>query len=202
VNNSNVAVGFYVNGAGNAQGYTYNIGTSSFTPVTPPGSFNAVAVTASGINNLGDISGFFTNSSGNTLGFLDIGGIFTSLSDPSGSGANTMIFGLNDNGDAVGSYVDAAGVTHGFVYDWLTNTWKTVDDPSGSATPAFGVTGTTINGINDAGTLVGFYSDGTNVNGFVATVPEPSTWAMMLVGFAGLGAFAIRRRRRQSAATA
>jgi hypothetical protein len=30
--------------------------------------------------------------------------------------------------------------------------------------------------------------------GFGATVPEPSTWAMMLLGFAGLGYAAIRRR--------
>jgi hypothetical protein len=31
------------------------------------------------------------------------------------------------------------------------------------------VTGTTTNGINDAGDLVGFYSDGTKVHGFLAT---------------------------------
>ena len=34
----------------------------------------------------------------------------------------------------------------------------------------------------------------------MSTVPEPSTWAMMLVGFTGLGLLA--RRRRQPAATA
>jgi hypothetical protein len=28
-----------------------------------------------------------------------------------------------------------------------------------------------------------------------ATVPEPSTWAMMLIGFAGIGAMAYRRRK-------
>jgi len=35
----------------------------------------------------------------------------------------------------------------------------------------------------------------------VAAVPEPATWAMMLVGFGGLGA-AMRSRRKQSAAAA
>jgi hypothetical protein len=30
----------------------------------------------------------------------------------------------------------------------------------------------------------------------VAAVPEPSTWAMMLIGFAGLG-FAFRQSRRR-----
>jgi hypothetical protein len=31
---------------------------------------------------------------------------------------------------------------------------------------------------------------------FVLTVPEPSTWAMMLVGFAGLGFAGYRASRR------
>lgn len=38
------------------------------------------------------------------------------------------------------------------------------------------------------------------IQGQVAGVPEPSTWAMMLVGFAGLGAVANRRRARRKAA--
>jgi hypothetical protein len=36
-------------------------------------------------------------------------------------------------------------------------------------------------------------------NVVLASVPEPSTWAMMGIGFAGLGAVAVRRRRRQVA---
>jgi hypothetical protein len=31
--------------------------------------------------------------------------------------------------------------------------------------------------------------------GFVETIPEPSTWAMMLIGFAGLGYLGYRRRQ-------
>ena len=37
--------------------------------------------------------------------------------------------------------------------------------------------------------------------GNVGPVPEPSTWAMMLLGFAGIG-FAYRRRRSRLAAAA
>jgi hypothetical protein len=33
-----------------------------------------------------------------------------------------------------------------------------------------------------------------SVTGVVAAVPEPSTWAMMILGFAGLGFMAYRRR--------
>ncbi len=35
-------------------------------------------------------------------------------------------------------------------------------------------------------------------NGFSTAIPEPATWAMMLIGFGGLGA-AMRRRRAQTA---
>ena len=46
-----------------------------------------------------------------------------------------------------------------------------------------------------------YYVDGVSVEGLSAGVPEPATWAMMLVGFGGLGA-AIRRRRSQAALAA
>ena len=34
----------------------------------------------------------------------------------------------------------------------------------------------------------------------VATVPEPSTWAMMILGFAGIGFMAYRRSRKNTMA--
>jgi hypothetical protein len=37
---------------------------------------------------------------------------------------------------------------------------------------------------------------GGEIRGFLAAVPEPSTWAMMLIGFLGLG-FAFRTSRRR-----
>ena len=40
------------------------------------------------------------------------------------------------------------------------------------------------------------YDNDTNGNFFTAgTVPEPSTWAMLLIGFAGLGFAGYRMRR-------
>jgi PEP-CTERM motif len=48
-----------------------------------------------------------------------------------------------------------------------------------------------------AGTLGSFTSD---VSGdFSSTVPEPSTWALMLLGFAGLGYVGFRKARARSA---
>jgi uncharacterized membrane protein len=45
-------------------------------------------------------------------------------------------------------------------------------------------------GINDAGQVVGV--------SFLMGVPEPSTWAMMLLGFAGLGIAGYRVRRNSA----
>jgi hypothetical protein len=39
-----------------------------------------------------------------------------------------------------------------------------------------------------------------NPAGSVAPVPEPSTWAMMLLGFAGLGYAGYRRRHKLAGA--
>jgi hypothetical protein len=198
VNNHNIAAGFYVDDAGNAQGFTYDIGSTTFTPITLPGSFNAVMTTATGVNNAGVVSGFYVDSAGNTHGFIDNGGSFASFDDPNANG-NTIFFGLNNAGLAVGSYVDAAGVTNGLVYNLITNTWQTVDDPLSSPNAGLGgVTGTTINGINDLGQLVGFYSDGTNVHGLLATpTPEPASLGLFSIGAAVL-AWRTRRKKKLS----
>jgi hypothetical protein len=51
--------------------------------------------------------------------------------------------------------------------------------------------------------LTGVSTPGDTDNHFVATfVPEPSTWAMMLLGFAGLGYLGYRSRKRSAALAA
>jgi len=167
INDSGMAVGFYVDGNDNAQGYLYNIFTLAFTPVTLPASFGAAQTTAAGINNAGTIAGFFVDGNDNTHGFVGSGSTFTQLDYPNSQG--TSAFGLNNVGQVVGTYVDANGVNQGFIYFTSTKAWQTVTPAAASATAAFGVGGTFINGINDFGTVVGFYSDGTNVNGFYGT---------------------------------
>ncbi len=195
LNDHNAAVGIYQDSAANFHGYEVNLTNNTFTAITLPSSFNAKSVMAAGINNGGWISGNYTDNAGVTHGFVDEGGTFKSFDDPNGNGTNTSFFGLNNNGLVVGSFVDANG-TNGLVYNLLTNTWQTVNDPNQSFTPAFTFNGTTINGINDAGDLVGFYSDGTHVNGMLATpTPEPASLGFILLGGLLLVGVSLKKRR-------
>ncbi len=192
MNDHSIAAGFYVNSAGNAQAYTYNISTNTFTAINPTG---ATAATAAGVNNAGEVAGFAVIG-GTSEGFYYNGATFTDFLVPGST--STAFFGLNNRGMAVGDYVDASGLTNGLVYNVLNGSWYTVNDPNASATAAFGVNGTTINGINDLGQLVGFYSDGANVNGMLASpTPEPASFALLGAGaLLGLGMYRRRQKGR------
>lgn len=139
----------------------YSDGT--FTTIgNPLGTLNI----ARGINNEGQIVGYYVDSSGVQHGFLDSSGTYTTLSDPlaatlpSGQGG-TVALGINNKGQIVGYYVDGNGADHGFLHSG--GTYTTIDDPLGSSTELFG--------INDSGEIVGAYLvAGTGVwHGFLAT---------------------------------
>jgi hypothetical protein len=49
------------------------------------------------------------------------------------------------------------------------------------------------NSVNNPGGGVDYPTGSTNISWTVTQVPEPATWALMIIGFAGLGA-ALRRR--------
>jgi hypothetical protein len=200
VNDHNYAVGFFQDSAGNSHAYVYNLATTNQFSLLLPGAIQSVAtgMDNAGGNVSGNISGFLQLANGNTLGFYQSIAQKSPLEFEVPGSTDTMFLGLNNNGLVVGSYVDANGVTHGLVYNTITNTYQTVDDPLASANPAFDVTGTIINGINDAGQLVGFYSDGANVNGFLATpsvAPEPASLPLLALGVL-LMACRIRQRNR------
>ena len=165
VNDSNVAVGFWTDANGNNHGYKVNIKTMRFSVVTDPNAPTA-SLTAAAINSGGDIAGFYTNpATGNTDGFLKHHGKVTDLAVPGAS--STMALGVNDHDEVVGTYTVGSGSSaqmHGFTWT-PRGGFVTVDDPQGVGT-------TTINGVNNAGDLVGFYVDSAgNTDGLLATPP-------------------------------
>ena len=190
VNDHNVAAGFYLDAAGNAHGYLYNIGTKSFVPITLPGSLGATSVTATDINNNGVVSGFYSGAGGNIFGFVDNNGHFTSFEAPGSS--NTMFFGLNNKDQVVGSFVDAAGNNEGILYNFDNGKWEAVNDPKAVAANG----GTILNGINDNDQLVGFYVDAAgNTDGMLVATPEPASAGLMVLGGLAAISFAWRRRK-------
>jgi hypothetical protein len=163
VNDHDIAVGFYLDKFGTAQGYTYDIKTGKFSANIDDPNANSGepggTVTAA-INNKGDIAGFYTDTGGVIHGFVDNHGVFTTV-DPPGA-TETELLGLNDHGIAVGFDV-VNGVTHGIIYNTKTGTFITLDDPNASGFTLF-------NGINDKGDIVGFYTDAAgNTHGLLAT---------------------------------
>jgi hypothetical protein len=161
VNGHNVAVGFYIDGHGFNRGYTYDINTHAYAQVQEPGHPGA-SITPTGINLAGFITGFYaTNKTSES--FILKGTSFKTLKFPGSS--STMAFGISDSSEVVGAYTTGSGknqVMHGFTWS-KKNGYQTVDDPAG-------VGSTTINGVNSAGDLVGFYStnNGNVTKGFLA----------------------------------
>jgi hypothetical protein len=160
VNDKGVAVGFYTDAKGTNHGFSYNTSTHRFRTITVSGDSN---VTVAAVNNENDVAGFATNSAGNTEAFLlRSDGKLYRLNFPGASA--TQAFGLNDGDEVVGSYTVGTGstaTTDGFV--WAPGFgFQTVNDPNG-------IGSTLINGVNNRGTLVGFYTDASgNTDGLLA----------------------------------
>jgi hypothetical protein len=148
---------------------------------------------ATGVNDSGWVVGFYQegpNTSPVFTGFVDKSGLISSILFPGAT--STQALGVNDFGAIVGDYTLSNGDQFGFLDKG--GVFTTLDP--------FGSTLVTANGINDKGIIVGFYGDANgNTIGF-ATVPEPSTWAMMALGFAGLGFAGYRKAQRKGPALA
>jgi len=91
--------------------------------------------------------GTYVDASGNSHGFLESGGSFTTIDYPGANG--TFAVGINNAGQVVGSYWFGSGSNHGFLESG--GSFTTIDVPGASSTLA--------HGINDAGQVVGAYFD-------------------------------------------
>lgn len=138
--------------------YIYDENGGVFEVLTIPGAVGGAQAT--GINNTQVICGFFIDQNQVNHGFVLDYGFFIKLDYPGST--FTQALGVNNRNQVVGDYMDDAGLTHGFVYNVNTRVFTSVDDPNG-------VGATVVNGINDRGTLVGFYGASPINHGFVAT---------------------------------
>ena len=124
---------------------------------------------ALGVNDLGQVVGYYEDSFFHTHGFLFSGGINTTLNDPKAND-QTVASGINDAGQIVGLYIDASSHTHGFKYG--SGTYTDIDVPGANNYTA-------ASGINAAGQIVGTFQDGIgyhgflDVNGSFTTVDDP-----------------------------
>ncbi len=121
------------------------VAASSLTFVTLdfPG---AVSTRARGVNNAGQVVGYYVDVAGRTHGFLYSGGTFTTLTIniPGVAIINSQATGINNLGQIVGTYDN-----HGFLLSGGAAT--TIDVPGARFTNPMG--------INDSGQIVGRYCD-------------------------------------------
>jgi probable HAF family extracellular repeat protein len=206
INDLGSIVGTYNDGSGFIRGYLYSGDT--YTTVDDP---LGVSTYATGINASGEIVGFYYAAGApsgsfpglDAHGFLYSSGAYAALNDPLGVNG-TFPYAINGLGEIVGFYYDASDIAHGFSYD--DGRYMTIGGSLGGSADVIA------RGINATGGIVGFYGgsggdyfrgSGDHYYGFLAAVPEPSAWTMMMLGFASLcfaspGRAALRPRERLS----
>jgi probable HAF family extracellular repeat protein len=148
INDSGQIVGDYANASG-IHGFLYDPSAGVFPPyftLNDPLATGAEGTVAVGINATRQIVGYYEDASFHFHGFLLSGGVYTTLDDPSATGA-TFAKGINGSGQIVGSYANATG-NHAFLYDPNGGTYTTLDDPLAGSGPG---NGTFARGINDLG---------------------------------------------------
>jgi len=121
INDNGEIVGTYLDTNNVYHGFVISVasfiggGFPIYTTLNDPLGTKGTHVT--GVNNNGDIVGYYLDSKHVKHGFVDIGGTFTTLDDPHAGhakGEGTEALGINDSGEIVGIYIDSSGHHHGF----------------------------------------------------------------------------------------
>ena len=207
-----------INDLGQVVGYIGTQYLKSFLLDTATGNLTTLAdplapavgdTIAEGINNAGQIFGYYTSPTtvgimgsyygGTSEGFLYTisTGTYTEVAEPNASG-NTYAVAINNLGQIVGTYADASNNVLTFLYDPASGSYTDLTSPADSVFGPAGAVFSEVTGINDSGQIVGYYTDGQTQSyygndfyiyyGFIATpvaatLPEPSSLPLLGIGF-------------------
>ena len=155
-------------------GLTYTGGTATFSQNTDASGFAAIGGST---NNFGTIT---LGTSGHSYG-SDLFTLMITFTAPVGSGTGTF------NATLLGSLVSFGS---GGVQIHFTNNDVSVPSPGGAFTVH-------VNDVSFSGQPVG--TDTVlrqDISGYILAVPEPASWALMLLGFGAMGVTMRARRRR------
>jgi hypothetical protein len=175
----------------NTTGSTLSCGTFSGATCTGSGTnvlnIGGGAGVAGGLTLSFDPSGAIVDAPSNiTLGAIDSTGLLSSNYDLSGILLNILVNSTPPGGNGSLPLGTITGSLSGFSAD------AKITFASGGVTIGgfnYSVTNSPLN-ISPPSSNLGV----TTIQGAVALVPEPATWGMMLLGFAGIGV-SMRRRR-------
>lgn len=189
---------FGINSTGQVVGASYTSGGTALGTLWTGSAPTALGLLAGAtsntglsINASGVVAGYSTGSAGNMIATVWSGLVPTGLGTLPG-GTNSVAYAINSLGEVVGSSDDGTG-------DVLASVWNGLSVADLGALP--GGTTSVARGINDLGQIAGYSDDGNGEEHAVlwsvtADVPEPSTWAMMIIGFIGVGLMASRRKSK------
>jgi hypothetical protein len=157
INDHGVVAGFYRTSSDVFHGFVYRSG--HFTTVDVPHAFYGKRASGSeitGINNAGVMVGVDTPRAKEVIvGYVDTAGHFTSITGPGAGtrpGDATYANAISNTGVIVGTSNGPSGAQHGWVLSG--SRFTTLHDPR-----ATGAIGTTPEGINRHGVVVGIYLD-------------------------------------------
>jgi probable HAF family extracellular repeat protein len=208
--NGNAGIARGINSVGQIVGSSYPSGISGLsqatiwngTTPTSLGNLGGITSVANAINNAGKVVGWSsTNPVGpqNAYAFIWTGGTMTALVNLANAGGS-VAYDINNAGQVVGDTIMTGG-THATL--WQNNTPIDLNAVLNSSGLGWVLEDAFAN--NDRGQIVGW---GFNPLGQqeaylltpsgVGGVPEPSTWAMMILGFAGIGFMVYRRKSKPS----
>lgn len=191
INGSNTVVGY--GNASNFNGFqvTAPFASGNFTRENFPG---AAATQVTGIDGGGDTVGFYVDASGNNHGFTRIGGVFSTADQPGTS--FTQLLGINQSGAESAGYssTNPAGTTLQQAFTLATGTSVYTNINSLLVTKFGPNFNSQASGVNNAGTVVGFYQPtSTTFNGFedkgglLTSVTVPGAVDTMALGINDLG---------------